>query len=88
MDPILNGARSSMAFVRPSPSAIAMASRWREQPANFGGYCAVKFPRGIDSLPRMVSQDLLMPAMGGVLMKRDHVQFPIGLDAVVMVDSL
>ena len=63
-----------------------MAARRREQPANFVGYCAAKLYRGIEPLRRMIPQDPLRQAMGGVLMKGNHAPLLIGLDVAVMVD--
>ena len=41
-----------------------MAAQRHERAANVGGYYATKLPRGIEPLPRMVSQDPLRQAYG------------------------
>ena len=69
-------------------STIATACDGVRHAAYLGGYCTAKSPLGMKPLPLIDPKDALRQSMGGCFMTSDHVPFPIGSDAAVMVDMV
>ena len=76
------------AIARPSPPKVVTACDGVRHAAYLGGYCAAKSSLGMEPLLLMVFKDPSRQYIDGVLIKSDHTPFPIGSDAVVMVDTV